>query len=92
MKFLDPVAEELQHNYRAIKEVVMTGVSFDHYLPAISSTLEYMKYIGGTNLPTKFMEAEMDYFGAHSYYKPGVPGEDPGRTAKGPHHYEWKPA
>lgn len=92
MKFLDPVAEELQHNYRAIKDVVMTGVSFDHYLPAISSTLEYMKYIGGTNLPTKFMEAEMDYFGAHSYYKPGVPGEDPGRTAKGPHHYEWKPA
>lgn len=92
MKFLDVVAEELQRNYRPIKDVVMTGVSFDHYLPAISSTLEYMKYIGGTNLPTKFMEAEMDYFGAHSYNKPGVPGEDPGLAAKGPHHYEWKPA
>lgn len=92
VKVLDRVAGELQHNYGAIKEVVAAGISVDHYLPAISSTLEYMKYIGGTNLPTKFMEAEMDYFGAHSYDKPGVPGEDPGRAAKGRHHYEWKPA
>lgn len=92
MKFLDQIARELQHNYSAIKDIVRTGVSVDHYLPAISSTLEYMKYIGGTNLPTQFMEAEMDYFGAHSYNKPGVRGEDPGPTAKGPHHYEWKPA
>lgn len=92
MKFLDPVAREFQQSYHAIKDVVVAGVRVDHYLPAISSTLEYMKYVGGTNLPTKFMEAEMDYFGAHSYNKPGVPGEDPGRTAKGRHHYEWKPA
>lgn len=92
MKFLDHVAQELQQNYTAAKDVVVTGARFDHYLPAISSTLEYMKYVGGTKLPTRFMEAEMDYFGAHSYNKPGVPGEDPGPTAKGSHHYEWKPA
>ncbi|OQD66250.1 hypothetical protein PENDEC_c065G04098 [Penicillium decumbens] len=92
MKLLDRVAQELQQNYAAIKHVVATGASFDHYLPAISSTLEYMKYVGGAKLPTQFMEAEMDYFGAHSYNKPGVPGEDPGPTAKGSHHYEWKPA
>ncbi|CAG8072581.1 unnamed protein product [Penicillium nalgiovense] len=92
MKFLDRVAQELQQNYVAIKDVVVMGASFDHYLPAISSTLEYMKYAGGTKLPTRFMEAEMDYFGAHPYSKPGVPGEDPGPTAKGSHHYEWKPA
>lgn len=92
MKFLDRVGQELQQNYAAIKDVVIAGTSFDQYLPAISSTLEYMKYVGGTKLPTQFMEAEMDYFGAHSYNKPGVPGEDPGQTAKGSHHYEWKPA
>ncbi|KAJ5041437.1 hypothetical protein NUH16_003401 [Penicillium rubens] len=56
-KFLNRVAQELQQNYAAIKYVVITGASFDHYLPAISSTLEYMKYIGGTKLPTQFMEA-----------------------------------
>jgi 6-phosphogluconate dehydrogenase len=43
-------------------------------------------------LPTKFMEGQLDYFGAHAYNKPGVPGEDPGPVKKGPHHYEWLPA
>ncbi|KAJ5982017.1 hypothetical protein N7451_012117 [Penicillium sp. IBT 35674x] len=67
MKFVGRVSQELQQNYAAIKDVVVTGASFDHYVPAISSTLEYMKYVGGTKLPTQFTEAEMDYFGAHSY-------------------------
>jgi 6-phosphogluconate dehydrogenase len=51
-----------------------------------------LKYGGGTTLPTKFMEGQMDFFGAHGYDKPGVPGEDPGPVRKGPHHYEWRPA
>ncbi|KAL7952341.1 6-phosphogluconate dehydrogenase [Trichoderma compactum] len=91
-KLIDCVGPELQRNHSALKDVVSQGIAADHYMPALSATLEYVKYTTGTMLPTKFMEAQMDYFGAHSYNKPGVPGEDPGPVAKGPHHFEWKPA
>lgn len=86
------VGRELQRNYGVLKDIVSRGLAYDHYMPALSATLEYLKCSGGTMLPTRFMEAQMDYFGAHSYDKPGVPGEDPGPVAKGAHHYEWKPA
>ncbi|KAM0258114.1 hypothetical protein ACHAQJ_004019 [Trichoderma viride] len=91
-KLTGSIGQELQRNYSALKDVVSQGIAADHYLPALSATLEYIKYTTGKMLPTKFMEAQMDYFGAHSYNKPGVPGEDPGPVAKGPHHFEWKPA
>lgn len=92
LKFIDKVSQELQRNQNELKQVVLEGMDRDHCLPALSATLEYVKYIGSKLLPTQFMEAEMDYFGAHAYDKPGVPGEDPGKAAKGHHHYEWKPA
>jgi 6-phosphogluconate dehydrogenase len=88
-KFVDAVAHELHKNFPNLKHIVMEGTMFDQYMPALSATLEYLKYEGGLGLPTKFMEAQMDYFGAHSYNKPGIPGEDPGPVKKGPHHYEW---
>ena len=92
LKFVDEVARELHTSFEALKEVVMHGTAADQYLPAMSATLEYLKYAGGTMIPTKFMEAQMDYFGAHAYNKPNIPGEDPGPVKKGPHHYEWFPA
>ncbi|KAL5000092.1 6-phosphogluconate dehydrogenase [Aspergillus recurvatus] len=78
MKYIDAVAQELHRTFPPLKEIVMAAIDSDHYIPAISATLEYLKYEGGTNLPTKFMEAQMDFFGAHGYNLPGVPGEDPG--------------
>ncbi|KAJ5247852.1 6-phosphogluconate dehydrogenase decarboxylating [Penicillium chermesinum] len=92
MKFIDSVSRELHNNFDALKDIVIQGTQSDQYLPAISATLDYLKYEGGLTLPTKFMEAQMDYFGAHSYNKPGIEGEDPGPVRKGPHHYEWKVA
>ncbi|OOQ85250.1 6-phosphogluconate dehydrogenase, decarboxylating [Penicillium brasilianum] len=92
LKCIDAVARELHGNFAALKSTVLEGIMYDQYMPALSATVEYLKYDGGTMLPTKFMEAQMDYFGAHGYNKPGVYGEDPGPTHKGPHHYEWKPA
>lgn len=92
MKYIDKVAEELQRTYSSLKEITIAAIDSDHYLPAISATLEYVKYEAGTTLPTKFMEAQMDFFGAHGYNLPGVPGEDPGPVGKGAHHYEWRPA
>jgi len=92
MKFIDAVSTELHNSFDALKDIVIEGTKTDQYMPAISATLDYLKYESGLVLPTKFMEAQMDYFGAHSYNKPGVAGEDPGPVKKGPHHYEWKVA
>ncbi|OJJ45366.1 hypothetical protein ASPZODRAFT_153027 [Penicilliopsis zonata CBS 506.65] len=92
MKHVDEVARALQNSFNPLKEIVVEGTLADQYMPALSATLEYLKYVGGIMLPTKFMEAQMDYFGAHAYNKPGIPGEDPGLVKKGPHHYEWQPA
>ncbi|KAJ5136485.1 6-phosphogluconate dehydrogenase decarboxylating [Penicillium atrosanguineum] len=92
MKVFDSVSQELHSNYEPLKEIVVQGAMTDQYIPSITATLEYLKYEGGVIIPTKFMEAQMDYFGAHGYNKPGIPGEDPGPVKKGPHHYEWKAA
>lgn len=92
MKVVDQVSKELHKSFDALKEIVIQGTLSDQYMPAIAATLEYLKYAGGMSLPTKFMEGQMDYFGAHCYNKPGIPGEDPGPVSKGPHHYEWKVA
>lgn len=92
MKFIDAVSRELHNSFDALKDIVIEGTRTDQYMPSISATLDYLKYEGGLVLPTKFMEAQMDYFGAHCYNKPGIAGEDPGPVMKGPHHYEWKVA
>lgn len=92
MKLIDEVSTELHKNFQPLKEVVMKGIEVDNYVPAFSATLEYIKYVGGKELATQFMEAEMDFFGAHAYDRPGVEGEDPGKAKKGAHHYEWRPA
>ena len=48
--------------------------------PALGASLEYLKYCAGKHLPSQFMEAEMDYFGAHSY---DLKSEGPGEVQKG---------
>ncbi|KAH8427862.1 6-phosphogluconate dehydrogenase, decarboxylating [Aspergillus melleus] len=92
LKNVDEIAQELHKDFPSLKELVIQGTVYDQYIPSFSATLEYLKYVGGTELPTKFMEGQMDFFGAHSYDRPGVEGEDPGPVRKGPHHYEWRPA
>jgi 6-phosphogluconate dehydrogenase len=92
IKLIDEVSRDLHANYGALKEIVLRCVEVDAYVPCLSASLEYLKYESSVMLPTQFMEAEMDYFGSHGYWKPCKPGEDPGKVKKGPHHYEWKPA
>lgn len=83
------VASELAYTFPALKNVVLKSIEADAYVPSLGATLEYLKYSASTELPTQFMEAELDYFGGHNY---DLKSEFPGKPAKGPHHYEWKPA
>ena len=84
------IAKELGKGYPSLKTVVASAVQSDHIVPALSASLEYLKYQTSTDLPTSFYEAELDYFGKHMYDKKG---DDPdGRPVTGKYHYEWKPA
>lgn len=88
--FESSVAKDLKKGHPAMKRIVSAAVAGDHVVPAISSTLDYLKYSTGLDLPTQFYEAELDYFGKHMYDRKG---DDPkGLPETGKHHYEWKPA
>ena len=84
------IGAELSKCYPSLKNVVLKCIEADAVIPSLSATLEYYKYSGSTELPTQFMEAQLDYFGGHMYdlkneaVRPG--------TQKGKYHYEWKPA
>lgn len=84
------VAKDLKRTFGNLKKVVMAATQADHVIPALSASLEYLKFQTSTDLPTSFQEAELDYFGAHMYDKKGDDAE--GLPTEGKHHYEWKPA
>ncbi|RWA11248.1 hypothetical protein EKO27_g3879 [Xylaria grammica] len=85
----EEVEMELAGTFQDTKRVVLKAIEADLFVPSISQTLEYYKYETSTHLPTQFMEAQLDYFGAHMFETK----DDPMRgVEKGEHHYEWKPA
>lgn len=92
IKLIDEVSTDLADNYQHLKEVVQRANTWDAYVPSLSASLEYLKFVASKNLPTQFMEAEMDLFGAHGYDRPQAEREDPGKPQKGAHHFEWSPA
>ncbi|KAI1857627.1 hypothetical protein JX265_011042 [Neoarthrinium moseri] len=83
------VGTELSKLYPMIKKVVLTAIEADTFVPSISQSLEYYKYETSTELPTQFMEAQLDFFGQHMFDKQSDPVGGP---EKGKHHFEWKPA
>jgi len=85
----DRVAHELKHGFPSLRKVVTRGVESNAVIPSLSATLEYLKFSADTVLPTKFYEAELDYFGKHMF---DLTSEPAGKPVKGKHHFEWKPA
>jgi 6-phosphogluconate dehydrogenase len=94
-EFINPlynetITNELKKAYPALKRIVSIAIEYDQVIPSLSATLEYLKYMSNTDLPTSFYEAELDYFGSHMYDKKGE--DEPGKPETGKHHFEWKPA
>ncbi len=83
------IGDELGKAWPSLKNVVLKSIEADAYIPSLSASLEYYKYSGSTDLPTQFMEAELDYFGGHMY---DLKSAEPGKPVTGSHHFEWKPA
>lgn len=84
------VAAEFKKGFPALKSVCLKGMEGDHVTPAMSASLEWLKIVTSTDLPTSFYEAQLDYFGNHMFDKKG---EDPeGLPTEGKYSYEWKAA
>jgi len=64
---MQPVIDELKRGLPPLKMVVLKAVEANANVPALSATLEWIKYIGREELPLQFMEAELDLFGTHSF-------------------------
>ncbi|CAF3435805.1 unnamed protein product [Rotaria sp. Silwood1] len=84
---LESIAAEIEKYYSKLKRIVLLAIEYGAHVPALSASLEYYKYVSSIDLPTAFMEAELDYFGAHAY---DLKSEHAMEVKKGPHHYEWK--
>jgi len=85
-------ANDVRNCYPSLRRIVAKVVETDQVAPALTATLEYFKVITGTDLPTSFYEAELDYFGAHMFDKKGDKDEQVKKPMEGKHHFEWKPA
>ncbi|PVH93932.1 6-phosphogluconate dehydrogenase-like protein [Periconia macrospinosa] len=85
-------AKDISKCYPSLRTIVAKSVETDQVTPAISATLEYFKVVTGTDLPTSFYEAELDYFGNHKFDKKGDPDPQVKKPMEGKYHFEWKPA
>jgi 6-phosphogluconate dehydrogenase len=83
------VGDELEKHVADLKSVVLEAIEADTFIPAMSQTLEWFKYETSTELPTQFMEAQLDYFGEHMFETKGHASSVP---EKGQRHYEWRRA
>ncbi|KAF5689078.1 6-phosphogluconate dehydrogenase (decarboxylating) [Fusarium denticulatum] len=83
------VSNEIKKSWPSLKAIVLEGLKADAHLPCLSATLEYLKYIGGTDLPTCFSEAQLDSFGAHGF---DLKSEPIRHLLKGNHHETWSGA
>src|SRR5438309_4716328 len=88
--FTDIIAQT-QHNWRvAVSTAINQGVA----VPAFSASLAYFDSYRSARLPANLLQAQRDFFGAHTYErvdKPGVfhtewtqPGDQPAHQAAGP--------
>lgn len=75
------IAGEFKRTFASLKNISLKAIEADAYIPALSATLEYLKYATTKeNLPTEFMEAELDFFGSHNFE---FKGQDSGKPATG---------
>jgi 6-phosphogluconate dehydrogenase len=66
----------------AWRNVVKTAIDFGIPVPAFSTALSYYDSYRSAVLPANLLQAQRDYFGAHTYHRTDKPGE-------GPFHTDW---
>jgi len=64
------------------RHVLVTAVRLGIPTPAFATALAYYDGYRSERLPANLLQAQRDYFGAHTYHRVDKPGE-------GPFHSEW---
>ncbi len=80
---LDPYfTKEVNAASKSLRYVVKAAVDAGISVPALSSALQYFDSLRTVHLPTNLIQAQRDYFGAHTYLRT----DDASGT---PHHTNW---
>jgi len=77
--YFQKIVESAQLPWR---NVVKTAIELGIPVPAFSTALAYYDSYRSATLPANLMQAQRDYFGAHTYHRTDKPDE-------GPFHTDW---
>ncbi len=78
---LDPVfAERVREGHTALRQVVAQGVLCGVPMPVLSSAVSYLDGYRGAPVGANLIQAQRDYFGAHTYHRV---------DREGVFHHEW---
>jgi len=80
---LDPYFKQaVESSQEAWRDVVKTSITLGIPTPAFTAALAYYDSYRSERLPANLLQAQRDYFGAHTYYRLDKPGQ-------GPFHTDW---
>ncbi len=72
---LDPYFREIAANYQAsLREVVIAAVKAGVPVPAFASAVAYFDSYRSARLPANLVQAQRDFFGAHTFERTDKPG------------------
>lgn len=77
------VLQSIEQNKNALQQVVSTSLQNGFAVPALSEALNYINAMSTVNSAMNLIQAQRDYFGAHSYQRV----DDQSLSS---HHTEWK--
>ncbi len=67
---LDPYFKEIVENYQgALRKVIAVAVERGIAVPTLSSAIAYYDSYRTESLPANLLQAQRDYFGAHTYQR-----------------------
>lgn len=68
------LARKLMENQESLRKIVGQAVSWGIPIPGLMSTLSYFDTYRSAWLPANLIQAQRDYFGAHTYQRIDMPG------------------
>jgi 6-phosphogluconate dehydrogenase len=72
---LDPqLGQEILAKEESLREVICAGARWGLPVPGLMASLGYFDAYRSATLPTNLIQAQRDYFGAHTYERADVPG------------------
>jgi 6-phosphogluconate dehydrogenase len=63
------MANDLMHSQEGIRNIIKTAVEYGIPVPALMASLAYLDAFRSEWLPANLIQAQRDYFGAHTYHR-----------------------